>query len=147
MSFGWVASSHPAFNLHTFRPWDFSLNSGEMALFQIGATSRFTCFLVHLSDSASKSATRAVTARHRARGWWERTNGNRIKEKHWIGTRKKLTAWYSDFVALPPPNAFYVGDWSIVGGKILEMRKAGCRQATQQIIFRPLKWIPKVRNQ
>ncbi|WP_347992206.1 hypothetical protein, partial [Hungatella hominis] len=43
------------------------MNSREIALFQIGATGRFTCFLVHLSDPASKSATRAVKARHRGK--------------------------------------------------------------------------------
>lgn len=100
---------HNLFKLHTFRPCDFSLNSGKMALFQIGATSRFICFMVHFSDHASKSATRAVTARHRGKRMMGADQRKPDKRKLLDRNSKKLTVGYSYFVALPPRNSLLCG--------------------------------------
>lgn len=104
-----VAQCHPTFNPHTLRPGDFSLNSRKIALFQIGATGRFTCFLVHLSDPASKSATRAVTARHRGKRMMGADQRKPDKRKLLDRNSKKLTVGYSYFVALPPRNSLLCG--------------------------------------
>lgn len=57
-------------------------------------------------------------------GWWERTQWKaRIKENRWIGTQKvDCCLIMSNFYQAPAEKAF-VGYWSILGGKILEMKK------------------------
>ena len=80
-----------------------------MALFQIGATSRFICFMVHFSDHASKSATRAVTARHRGKRMMGADQRKPDKRKLLDRNSKKLTVGYSYFVALPPRNSLLCG--------------------------------------
>ena len=55
---GWVASSHPTFNQHTFRPWPYWLIWGKMPLFHIGSTSQNTCFMVSFPSSVLKPAHR-----------------------------------------------------------------------------------------
>ena len=141
-----VAQCHPTFNPHTLRPGDFSLNSRKIALFQIGATGRFTCFLVHLSDPASKSATRAVTARHRGKRMMGADQWKPDKRKLLDRNSKKLTVGYSYFIALPPRKSLLCGLLKHFGWQNSGNEKSWVLPSHQQIIFQPLRYVLPVRN-